>query len=243
MKPKKATPGKGRTDHVPQFTNVKVKPGLSGAFTAWIAGEPYWCEAHRHTDEDPGTKICLHWATDGELHCPRCRKYPKTEQVCYVPFYREEDGFRGFVICHETVHELIAPLVYGNYVRVARVTWDSSIYVQKLEGQIRFATSDESRKRPCDLTPTLLNVWGYPEYDRWLLASSGKTASPAAEVTPAATMKPAPEKPAKGPIDRLREAQQRQNHEADLEAQKIGKTMDFLLNRTSRKNGKHEKRE
>lgn len=168
MKPKKATPGKGGYVRTQQFSNTKVRAGLKHWY-AWCAGEPEWYECHEHTDKQPGTKICLQWATDGELECPRCRPFVTTSTIAYVPLYREEDHKECLVICHETVADLLAGLEYGVPVIVGRVSADASIFVKRTESTAKFTSALPERQRACDLTPTLLNLWGYESYGRWLM--------------------------------------------------------------------------
>src|SRR5215471_14294164 len=104
---KKGSPGKGGESRPDSFSYTGVAAGLKGSFTAWLAGEPYWCdEAHEHTDLDKGTKPCLHWITDGALKCARCRKGRPVKCIGWVPLYRELDHKPIVVIVHESAGSL-----------------------------------------------------------------------------------------------------------------------------------------
>ncbi len=169
MRIKKGTPGKGDEPRAEQFTNWKVLPSTKTQ-DAWCAGDPYWCVAHRHTDAEPGTKVCLQWATDGELKCPRCRPKSKREWVAYVPLYRDLDNKAMFCVCHETVKDLLDNLFFGVAVYVGRVEKDASIFVKRSVVEKRYTSSMPTRQKACDLSETLLNLWAYPHYEDWIAA-------------------------------------------------------------------------
>lgn len=169
MRLKKDTPGGGGGSRAESFSNVKVPPSLK-TWTAYCAGEPYWCRAHEHTDKAPGTKVCLHWVTDGALHCPRCKPYFKLSRIAYVPLYREMDNKAVFVICHETVEDMLNELSFGVEVMVGRVEACASIFVKRSAGNSRYKSTMPTRQEECDLTKSLLSVWKYPQLDEWFLA-------------------------------------------------------------------------
>ncbi len=168
MRIKKGTPGKGDSQRAEQFSNAKT-PASAKTWDAWCAGEPYWCLAHEHTDAEPGTKACVNWLTDGELKCPRCRLKSKPRTwVSYVPLYRDLDNKAVFVICHETVRDLLDQLFFGVAVYVGRVEAKASIFVKRSVNEKRYTSSMPTRQVACDLTDTLLNIWKWPQYEEWL---------------------------------------------------------------------------
>lgn len=168
MRIKKGTPGKGDQPRAEQFSNVKVPPSTK-TWDAWCAGDPYWCVAHEHTDAEPGTKICLQWATDGAVKCPRCRPKGKPRSwVAYVPLYRDLDNKAVMVICHETVRDLLDNLFFGVAVMVGRIEKSASIFVKRSVIEKRYTSSMPTRQAACDLSDTLLNIWGYPQYVEWI---------------------------------------------------------------------------
>lgn len=168
MRQKKATPGKGR-EYVPDQFSYTPTPASLKAWYAWCAGEPEWFEVHEHTDRQPGTKICLAWATDGALECPRCRPFLKTTTCAYVPLYREMDTKSVVVICHDSVSDMLADLAFPMPVMVGRVTADASVFVRRTDGMAKFSSSLPDRQGPCNLLPSLLSMWKYPQYEQWLM--------------------------------------------------------------------------
>jgi hypothetical protein len=168
VRQKKATPGKGRGATPDQFSYTPTPVSLK-AWYAWCAGEPEWYEVHEHTDRQPGTKICVDWATDGALECPRCRPFLKTTTCAYVPLYRELDLKSCLVICHDSVSDLLADLVFGTPVMVGRVSSDASVFVRRTESMAKFASALPDRQGPCNLLPSLLSMWKYPQYEQWLM--------------------------------------------------------------------------
>ncbi len=185
MRQKKATPGKGK-GHVPDQFSYTPTPVSLKAWYAWCAGEPEWYEVHEHTDTQRGTKLCLDWATDGALQCPRCRPFVKTTTCAYVPLYRELDAKSCVVICHNSVAELLEGLTYKTPVMVGRVSADASVFVRKTDGMERFASTHPDRQAPCNLLPSLLSMWAYPQYEQWLLTRHREAppAPPAPVVVP-----------------------------------------------------------
>jgi len=167
---KKGTPGRGGQVRADSFSYTSVPCGLKSTFNAWLAGPVYWCQAHEHTEKQPGTKPCLHWMTDGSIRCPRCRPQVLPTWVGYVPLYREIDHKPVIVIVHESAMDLLAGLVYPNYVLVGRVDPTSSVFVRKSDNAVSLKTDNEQRKRPADITTDLLSMWKMPELEAWLLA-------------------------------------------------------------------------
>ena len=140
MSRKKASPGKGRGATPDQFSYTKTPVSLK-CWYAWCAGEPEWYEVHEHTERERGTKVCLEWATDGEVPCPRCRPYKTPTTCAYVPLYREMDMKSCLVICHDSVADLLEGLEFGSPVMVGRVSEDASVFVRKTDGMSRFSSA------------------------------------------------------------------------------------------------------
>jgi hypothetical protein len=174
---RKGAPGKGGGTRPDHFSYTGVAHGLKGSFSAWLAGEPYWCdEAHEHKREDPGTKPCLGWLTGGALVCPRCRKLRTVKCIGWVPLYREEDLKPIIVIIHDTVADLVKDLHYPMHVLVGRVDAVSSVYVRKSDTPVSFRSDNSARQQPADITNDLLSMWGLPELNDWIKRGSRPTA-------------------------------------------------------------------
>jgi hypothetical protein len=184
---KKGTPGKGAGTRPDTFSYTGVAHGLKGSFSAWLAGEPYWCdEAHEHTDKDPGTKPCLHWLTDGALTCRRCRQGRGVKCIGWVPLYREQDCRPIIVIVHESAADLLRGLKYPQYVLVGRVDAKSSVFVRPGDNPLSLVTDNPCRQRPVDITNDLLSMWQLPELNEWLKRGS-RPAPVACEKVPGGT--------------------------------------------------------
>jgi len=92
MRLRKGTPGEGAEAGADNFSYTGVQHGTKGAFSAYIAGDTYWCLAHEHNPPAfIGTKPCLAWISHKELLCPFCRRRGAPTWVGYVPLYREQD--------------------------------------------------------------------------------------------------------------------------------------------------------
>lgn len=169
MRLKKGSPGKGGHVRADSFSYTPVERGLKNAFGAWIAGDVYWCEAHEHTEKQPGTKPCLDWLTEGSLRCPRCRPHVVPTWIGYVPLYREQDHKPVLVVVHESAMDLLNGLTYPTYVMVGRVDLKSGVFVRKSDIPLSLKTENEQRKRPVDITRDLIAMWRIPELERWLL--------------------------------------------------------------------------
>lgn len=172
---KKGTPGKGEESPRDSFSHVPVGSGMKNVWTGWLAGEPYWAQAHEHKPPATlGTKPCLTWLTDGALVCPRCKPRVRPTWIGWVPIYREVDHEPCIVIVHETVMDLLSELTYGTRVMVGRSAETSSVYVRRAESQSpRFKSDHEQRQGPRDITPDLLMMWGIPTLDQWLRCGAG----------------------------------------------------------------------
>lgn len=175
MRGKKATPGEGVQRAFEQFSYTKTPFGLKGGWSGWCAAEPYWCKAHEHKEKTPGTKVCVHWFTDGDLICPRCRPHVLPTTVAYVPIWREVDLKPCMVICHETVSDFLVNLGFGVHVVVGRADEGSSVYVKRTEDQPAWKSTLPYRQNASDITVSLQTMWGYPQLNEWMAAQERKT--------------------------------------------------------------------
>lgn len=167
MSRKRSSPGRGKPGAPSSFSYwgvpVSVKP-----LYAWVAGECEWYEVHEHTPREHGTKVCLRWYTDGALRCPRCRPLVPTTTIGYLPIYRESDLKPCVLLLHESVADLVTSLRFRDYIMIGRVDVHSSTFAKKAETRETFASVLPSRQSPCDLLPSLLTMWGYPELNHWI---------------------------------------------------------------------------
>lgn len=179
---KKGTPGKGAESARDAFSHTPVGHGLKNAWTGYIAGETYWCQAHEHKPPVAlGTKPCLTWMTDGALPCARCKPRVVPTWIGYVPIYREVDHEPCIVIVHESVMDVIADLRYATRVWVGRIDAVSSVYVRRAESQLPvWKSTHEQRQGPRDITPDLLLMWGIPMLEQWLRGSDNPVSQPPA---------------------------------------------------------------
>lgn len=185
---KKATPGRGGKPRAEHFTYTPTAHGTKNCWAGWMAGDVYWCEVHEHKPHAPGTKVCLDWFTDGELVCPRCRPAVIPTVVAYVPIYREQDHKACVVICHETAADMLKGLRFGVRVLVGRVDEGASVFVRRTDDQSPFVSSIETRKSPCDLSTSLLTMWGYPQLQQWIANAIRKRKTEANEGKDPGTM-------------------------------------------------------
>lgn len=169
MSLRKGTPGRGAGSQFETFSYTPVGYGLKGAFAAYLAGEPYWCdEAHEYHKAMGPTQPCQHWITSGELDCPRCRKQPAVKKIAWVPLWREQDGQPILVIVHDSAADLLAGLRYPDCVLVGRVSGTSSVFVRKSDNGLSFKTENEARKRPVQIASQLVRLWRMPDLEAWL---------------------------------------------------------------------------
>lgn len=239
MRQKKATPGKGK-GHTPDQFSYTPTPVSLKCWYAWCAGEPEWYEVHEHDGKSNiGTKICLDWATDGVLQCPRCRPFVKPTTCAYVPLYREMDTHPCVVICHNSVAELLEGLKYKTPVMVGRVSADASVFVRVTDGMAPFSSTHPDRQSPCDLLPSLLSMWGYPQYEQWLMNKHRQPPPPPPpDVVPPAVAQRLSVPPPTTEVERLA----MHAHQTDpVFGGDVDEVMKNLQRRTGKasKNGKH----
>lgn len=234
---RKGNPGRGSGSRPDSFTYVPVGTGLKSGFHGWLAGPPYWCEeAHEYHDRIGPTKPCLHWLTNGEVHCDRCRKQPKVTCLAWVPLYREVDTHPVLVIVHEVAADLLAPLRYPDYCLVGRIDATSSVFVRKSDNRLSLVTEKESRKRPVDVTGDLISMWNLPELNDWLRKKGAfglREKVSAMEVpTESSGMVPLD-------VNRLAEHCEEETRKLDEAAERSRNNTAFLRQASQNGNGKH----
>jgi hypothetical protein len=175
---KKASSREGTERRAEQFIYTPTPVGVSKAWTAHCAGEPYWCMCHEHTRAQPGTKVCVAWYTDGALICPRCRPAVVPSRIGYVPVWREIDHRPCLVIVHESVEDLLSGVGFGVRVLIGCVERGASVFVRPVSEQTRWVSEHPLRQRACDLTLSLYTIWAYPALATWDAEGDATTASP-----------------------------------------------------------------
>lgn len=229
--------GGGRRPHL-HWVYIPTPRGKK--WQAWIAGPCHWFLCHTKGRSKP----CLHAMTGGELTCDVCSPFNVPECIGYQPLYRESDGRPCQVVVHEYTREQIDALKLHQAVWVSRGegATDAVSIGPMLSGGTRYTSRLPERLRPADLTETLLRMWGIPDLVEWYRHTHGASdtpmsLTPAPPVAPAVTPPPVVERLGKGPLDRLREADERARVEEEEERKKIGSTMDVLLRGVPAKNG------
>lgn len=177
---RKGTPGKGGGLRPDSFSYTPVGYGLKNSFSAYVAGETYWCEeAHEHKPPAfRGSQPCLHWITNGELRCERCRKQPAVLTLGWLPLWREQDHSPIMVILHQDVFDLVRDLRFGQSVTVGRVSEKSSVYVRPTEPVSWFKSANPFRQRAVDITKDLLTMWRLEDLNEWLRRKPREAAAP-----------------------------------------------------------------
>lgn len=160
---KTKTPGEGGGKRRVHFVHVITKANQT--WHAHVAGPCHWYECHCKGR----TKPCLAWLTDGELACERCSPLAPTEDIGYMPLYREVDGKPCFVVVHDYVRDKVDALKLHQRVMVGRGSEQSDgVYVlPALNPRPLYETSRADFRQPADLTESLLRVWGIPDLVAW----------------------------------------------------------------------------
>jgi hypothetical protein len=176
--------GGGREQRV-HFAYVKTAHGKTGYWHAHVAGPCHWFECHTKGKSQP----CLHTITCGALTCPQCESTAPVETIGYQPFWRESDGRPTMVIVHDYTREQIDGLRLHTRVVVGRGDdpSDAVWVVPALNPEPRFTTTLAVKRRPADLTDTLLRVWKIPALTQWFIGGTGAsepTKRPPVKVSP-----------------------------------------------------------
>lgn len=157
-----ASPEEGRNRHV-HFRYVPTQNGTT--WHAWLAGVPHWYLCHTLKR----TKPCLHAMTGGKVSCPRCGESAEPEVIGYVPVYREVDACPVMVIIHLEQQERAEQLAIHQRILIGREAQkaDGVWLSPALRPTPTFQTTLEVRRKPADLTETLLRLWNLPDLTAW----------------------------------------------------------------------------
>jgi hypothetical protein len=233
--------GGGRRPRV-HFIYTATPPGPKCNWHAYVAGPCHWFDCHTKGKSKP----CVHIVTNGDLHCPICSPLNCPEVIGYLPLYRQIDGRPSMVIVHEYSREQIDTLKLHERVLIGRGEGptDAVWAIPAMSKEPRYQSRLPERNAPADLTETLLRIWNLPDLVEWYQRTNGKSDN-------AVSLSPPPPPPpprlpavvvaAKGPLDRLREAEEKAKQEDAAEQMRIGNTMGYLLGRVGEKNGKKKK--
>lgn len=124
-----------------------------------------WFECHTSGK----TKPCLAEITDGELECPMCASLKPTEQIGYLPLYRELDGKPVCVLVHENVRDVVDSHRFLARVMVGRGPdmTDGVYVVRPTTKGTPYSSTLEERQKPADIWPTLVKLWKIPALIEW----------------------------------------------------------------------------
>ncbi len=163
MSLRQSTPGEGGASLRVHFRYVGVAPNKT--WPAHVAGPAMWFQCH--TSER--TKPCLHWMTNGELGCPRCKGTDETKELGYQPLYRSSDGCPVMVVLYADQREHADKLAHHERAIVGREgEKGDAVYIRRaFEQTPKYQSSLMVRMVPADLTETLLIMWKIPELVEW----------------------------------------------------------------------------
>lgn len=167
MKLPQAAPGEGGRNEYENWSYWSVKPGED--HFAYVAGYCKWFVCH----PSERTKPCLHWFTKGELPCKLCAKEKFTAEVGYLPVWRGTDWRPKLVVLYAPEREHVDRLRLHQRILVGRERESGAqVFVRVAANQEpAFNTTREERKRPADITNTLLTLWGIGELVVWLVGT------------------------------------------------------------------------
>lgn len=187
--------------------------------------------------------------TGGELACEICSPFEVPTVIGFQPLYAGADGRPCQVIVHDYARDHIDALKLHHPVTVERGSGptDTVSLLPLLGKGVKYTSSLSERMKPADLTETLLRMWRMPDLTEWYRRTHGLSDN--AVSLPPPPPAPPPEPPtttptvfAKGPLDRLREADERRKKEEAEELLKIGDTINVVLGTVPGTNGKHRKK-
>jgi hypothetical protein len=137
----------------------------------YIAGPSQWFAVHPSSR----TKPCLHELTGGEIACELCAAGKIATVKGYVPLYRQSDGKPIVVLVDEVSRDTLDVLPFLTRVVVMREkTVGSAVSIGRAPVQTPIYESTlPERKKPGDLTNTLLAMWKIPELTLWYRTTHG----------------------------------------------------------------------
>ena len=137
----------------------------------YLAGPLVWLEMHT---SDQGSKPCLQLLTNGELSCPKC-KFGAPARKGAFPFYHWKDWKPYFLWVDESREDVydgfrwLAKVKFGREKLKGSPVWAALCLSQHDE----FPTTDPRRKRPVDLTESLLRIFDDAALTLWYRATHG----------------------------------------------------------------------
>jgi len=137
----------------------------------YFAGPIIWLQMHT---SDQGSKPCLHLLTGGELNCPKC-KHGDPARKGALGFYHWKDWKPYFLWVDDTREDVYASFRWRNKLKFGREklkgspVWAALCLAQHDE----FPTTDPRRKKPADLTESLLRIFDDAALTLWYRATHG----------------------------------------------------------------------
>lgn len=137
----------------------------------YFAGPIIWLELHT---SDQGSKPCLHLLTAGELSCPKC-KYGEPARKGACGFYHWKDWKPYFLWVDDSRDDVYAAFRWGSKIKFGREkTKGSPVWAALcLSQHDEFPTTDPRRKKPVDLTESLLRIFDDAALTLWYRATHG----------------------------------------------------------------------
>jgi hypothetical protein len=163
-------PRRGKDNSRPEhFAYLKGYKGEE--LYGYLAGPVVWLELHT---SDRGSQPCLHLLTGGELSCSKC-KYGEPSRKGALGFYHAKDWKPYFVWVDESREDIyagfrwLAKLKFGREKLKGSPVWAALCLSQHDE----FPTTDPRRKKPIDLTESLLRIFADDALTLWYRGSHG----------------------------------------------------------------------
>lgn len=137
----------------------------------FLAGPMMWFDLHT---SDLGSKPCLEVMTKGELSCSLCKHgAPVCKGAC--GFYHANDGKPYLLWLDESKRDeyetwrWLSKIKFGREGVKGAPVWAALCLSQ----EPRYSSTLPERKRPADLTGSLLRMWKLPELDLWYRVTHG----------------------------------------------------------------------
>lgn len=142
----------------------------------YFAGPIIWLEMHT---SDQGSKPCMHLLTNGELSCPKC-KFGEPARKGACGFYHWRDWKPYFLWVDDSREDIYATFKWQNKIKFGREklkgspVWAALCLAQHDE----FPTTDARRKKPADLTESLLRIFDDAALTLWYRTTHGASDKP-----------------------------------------------------------------
>lgn len=137
----------------------------------YLAGPMLWLEMHT---SDQGSKPCLHLMTGGDLSCPKC-KFGEPTRKGALGFYHWKDWKPYFLWVDESREDIYAGFRWLSKIKFGREkvkgspVWAALCLAQHDE----FPTTDPRRRKPADLTESLLRIFDDAALTMWYRTTHG----------------------------------------------------------------------